>query len=95
MKLNWKYLRTAAGKMSYAVCVGDRRKIEFSDVNLAYHYEKDHPEKEFEVSIDELMLDQKATAESKRNRTTYGSKIDFTDAAGFRALQRKLDKEKR
>ena len=93
MKLNWVYLKTKAGKITFCACIADKIKREFEDMNIAYHYEKDSPDLKFQNSIDEFLSDQKRSSEAKMKGEYHESKIEFTDSLSFRALQRRINKE--
>jgi len=90
MKLNWKYLKTKAGKITYCACQGDKLIHEFTDMNLAYHFEKDSLEREFKNSIDDFLSDQKRMVEAKMRGGNPVSEIELTDSSSFRAEQRKI-----
>lgn len=63
---NWKYLRNGK-KIIFALCRGDRLIREYSDINMAWHREKDTDDK-FKNSIDDFMKKQKQIIEEKQTK---------------------------
>ena len=90
--LNWKYLRTSAGKVTYALCVGDRMTRELDDAGMVCACERSMPE-EFENSVDDFLHDCKLAFEAKKRGEYYDRKVPYTASGPFGALQRKLAKD--
>lgn len=61
---NWKFLETAAGAVSFCLCIGDREFKETDDVGLAYHMEKSGKYKITGPTIDDFLEDSKKFIEA-------------------------------
>lgn len=92
--LNWKYIKTPAGRVSFAACQGEKLVKEFNDVGYACHYEKDFGH-QFKESIDIFMEDQKRVAQAKMDGKYINPKIGFVRSHEFRALQKRLEKKEK
>ena len=88
---NWKVLSTKAGKLSYALCVGQKLDREFTDVALCCALEQNSGY-EFDNSINDFLADSKLFFEAKQRGEYYKRKFELTNSQDFRSLQKKLEK---
>lgn len=88
---NWKFLRTDGGKITYALCIGDRMKREVEDLGIASAIEISG-EYEISNSINDLLADSKLYFEAKQRGKYYQRKVQYTVSGPFKTLQRKLEK---
>lgn len=89
--MNWKILETKSGKISYALCIGEKLHREFIDVALCYAFEMNSGET-FSNSINDFLADSKLYFEAKTRGEYYKRKFERTNSSDFRALQKKLEK---
>jgi hypothetical protein len=94
MKLNWKFIETKGGAISYALCNGDEMLREYKDYNLAYHREKDSQD-EFENSIEEFWDDCLRMSGERQSGKTPARKVETIPSDLFRSAQRKIKKAKK
>ena len=94
MIYNWKILETKAGKISYALCIGDKLDREFTDVSLCCAFEMNSGH-EFSNSINDFLADSKLYFEAIQRGEYYQRKFERTESSSFRALQKKLEKTKK
>lgn len=95
VKYNWKVIETKSGKISFALCIGEKLHDEIIDINVAYQYEKEaikHGKYTFSNSIDDFLSCAKLEAESKMRGEYYKRKFERTNSSDFRSLQKKLEK---
>ncbi len=88
---NWKIIETEAGKISYALCIGERLQREFTDVALCCALQQ-NSDYEFENSIEDFLADSKLSFEAKQRGEYYKRNFERTNSSDFRALQKKLEK---
>ena len=87
MSYNWKYIRKKNGNIIFALCNGDACVSQYTDVNVAYHREKDSDSK-FENSIDEFLEESKKVF-SREKQVNSLIKMSIED---FRSRQKRYDK---
>ena len=91
MKYNWKYIETPTGKLSYALCLGDKMIRELTDIGLVCAIESSG-QYELENSVDDFLADSKEHFEACQRGEYHKRKITRHESGPFKTLQRKIQK---
>ena len=92
MTHQWKFIETPTGRLTFALCLGDRCVKEFDDINLAYAIDKSEKFK-ISNSIDEFLADSRRFFEDKKAGRRASHTVPRIRSSQFRADQNRIKKE--